>query len=78
LDLVIITDKDIQERFKVGKSWIDKNSRKMGCFSRNPRKFILSRVEQYIQNLAAQNAAKDSPEMKKLLRKKAVDQIFQE
>ena len=74
----IVTDVEIIEKYRVTKNFIDKHSRKMGAFSRNPRKFILSRVEAYISDLATQNAAKVSPEIAKLHRKAKVNELFEQ
>lgn len=76
--MIIVTDQEIIEKYRVTKNFVNKHSRRMGAFSRNPRKFIAERVEAYIADLAARNASRASPEVAKMRRKQMVDQLFKE
>jgi hypothetical protein len=76
--MTILTEAEIRERFKLTGGFIEKHSRNMGNLSRNPRTFILSRVEAYIESLASKKAAKVSPELEKARQKREFNQLFEE
>lgn len=75
----IVTDDYLKEHFLLSLSFINTHSRRMGAFSKNPRKFFLFKVHEYLLFMADETQKKAlTKQNKQIEHKNFVDRIVRE